>query len=200
MDKYLLSDEAFLDALTEKAKASERLRMHYDLRDSAEEQSMRMLNALEPGTVIPIHRHNDTSEEVICIRGCVEEVLYDDSGEETARLRLSPRSGVIHCRVPMGQFHTCQSLESGSVIIEFKAGKYNPRTTEDIFDPAASTKPTESSERFENCLGDLKKNIEYLIGMERHSGSMEVITPLYVSRMLNVPLADVEAAMKDMDL
>ena len=135
MDKYLLSDEAFLNALTEKAKASERLRMHYDLRDSAEEQSMRMLNALEPGTVIPIHRHNETSEEVICIRGCVEEVLYDDCGREVARLRLSPRSGVMYCRVPMGQFHTCQSLESGSVIIEFKAGKYNPRTTEDIFEP-----------------------------------------------------------------
>ena len=109
--------------------------MHYDLRDSAAEQSMRMLNALEPGTVIPIHRHNDTSEEVICIRGCVEEVLYDDCGREVARLRLSPRPGVMHCRVPMGQFHTCQSLESGSVIIEFKAGKYNPRTTEDIFEP-----------------------------------------------------------------
>ena len=200
MDKYLLSDEAFLDALTEKAKASERLRMNYDLRDSAEEQSMRMLNALEPGTVIPIHRHNDTSEEVICIRGCVEEVLYDDNGNEVTRLRLSPKFGIIHCRVPAKQFHTCQSLESGSVIIEFKAGKYNPRTTEDIFDSAASSESPKTSENFESCLGGLKKNIEYLIGMERHSGSMEVITPLYVSRMLNVPLADVEEAMKDMDL
>ena len=132
MDKYLLSDEAFLDALTARAKASDRLRANYDLRDSSEDGSMRMLNALEPGTVIPVHRHNGTSEEVICIRGCVEEVLYDDSGVEVERLRLSPASGVMHCRVPLGQFHTCQSLESGSVIIEFKNGKYNPRTTEDI--------------------------------------------------------------------
>lgn len=150
MDKYFLSDEAFLDALTEKAKASERLRMHHDLRDSGDEQSMRMLNALEPGTVIPIHRHNDTSEDVICVRGCVEEVLFDESGVEVARFRLSPCSGVMHCHVPAGRFHTCQSLESGSVIIEFKAGKYCPRTTEDIFAKAAST---ESSDHFENSLG-----------------------------------------------
>lgn len=132
MEKYLLSDEAFLDSLTARAKASERLRANFDLRDSSEDGSMRMLNALEPGTVIPVHRHNGTSEEVICIRGCVEEVLYDDSGVEVKRLRLSPSSGVIHCRVPLGQFHTCQSLESGSVIIEFKNGKYDPATTEDF--------------------------------------------------------------------
>ncbi len=132
MDKYLLSDGEFLDALTELAKRSERLRMHYDLRDTSKEQSMRMLNALEPGTVIPIHRHNDTSEDVVCLRGCVEEVLYDDAGNEVSRLRLSPQSGVLHCHIPIGQFHTCRSLESGSVIIEFKAGKYNPQLTEDI--------------------------------------------------------------------
>ena len=106
----MVSDEAFLDGLSAQARASERLRMHFDLRDSSEDGSMRMLNALEPGTVIPVHRHRDTSEDVVCIRGCVEEVLYDDGGEEVARFRLSPRSGVMHCHVPVGQFHTCQSL------------------------------------------------------------------------------------------
>ncbi len=200
MDRCILSDESFLDTLTEKAKASERLRMHYDLRDSAEEQSMRMLNALEPGTVIPIHRHNDTSEEVICIRGCVEEVIYNDCGAEVARFRLSPRSGVMHCRVPMRQFHTCKSLESGSVIIEFKAGKYNPRATEDIFVPVAATESTEPSNQIENSLDSLKKNIKSLIEMERLSGSMEVITPLDVSRMLNMPLCEVEEAMKGIEM
>ncbi len=198
MEKYLLSDVAFLDALTERARRSERLRMHYDLRDTAEDQSMRMLNALEPGTVIPIHRHNDTSEEVICIRGCVEEVLFDDCGVEVARLCLSPRSGVMHCHVPAKQFHTCRSLESGSVIIEFKTGKYSPRTTEDIFESASAEDQETPAEPLGNSLGNLKKNIEYLIEMERHSGSMEVITPLYVSRMLNIPLAEVAAAMKEM--
>ncbi len=139
MEEYLLSDWAFLDALTERAKKSERLRMHYDLRDTAEDRSMRMLNALEPGTVIPVHRHNDTSEDVVCLRGCVEEVLFDDAGAEVARLRLAPSSGIVHCHVPRGRFHTCRSLESGSVILEFKNGKYNPRTTEDIFGQTAGT-------------------------------------------------------------
>ncbi len=63
-----------------------------------------------------------------------------------------------------------------------------------------STESTESSDYFENSLGGLKKNIENLIGMERHSGSMEVITPLYVSRMLNLPLEEIEEAMKEMGL
>lgn len=125
-----IADSDFLDELTEKAKCSPRFRMHYDLRDSEIDESMRMLNALEPNTVVPIHCHIDTSEDVICIRGCVEEVLYDNKGIEIARFRLSPKSGVMHCHVPIGVFHTCLSLESGSVIIEFKNGKYNPETTE----------------------------------------------------------------------
>lgn len=125
----MLLDKALLDELTEKAKASVRLRMHYDLRDSVEDGSMRMLNALEPGTVIPMHRHRETSEDVICIRGEVEEVLYDSNGSEVERYRLVAGDA---CHVPMGQYHTCQSLMSGSVIFEFKNGKYDPATTEDI--------------------------------------------------------------------
>ena len=128
----MVSDEAFLDGLSAQAQVSERLRMHFDLRDSSSDGSMRMLNALEPGTVIPVHRHRDTSEDVVCIRGCVEEVLYDDGGEEVARFRLNPRSGVMHCHVPVGQFHTCQSIESGSVIIEFKNGRYDSVGTEEF--------------------------------------------------------------------
>ena len=129
-----VSDGALLDELTAQAKESPRLRMHFDLRDSAEDESMRMLNALEPGTVIPVHRHNGTSEEVICLRGCVEEVLFDDDGVEVARFRLSPGDGVTHCHVPIGQYHTCRSLESGSVIIEFKNGRYDPVSTEELLE------------------------------------------------------------------
>ena len=128
----MVFDKVFLDNLTAEAKASPRRRKHYDLRDSEDDNSMRMLNALEPGTVIPVHRHCTTSEEVICIRGCVEEVLYDDHGKEVGRYRLSPESGVMHCHVPQGQYHTCQSLQSGSVIVEFKNGKYDPENTEDF--------------------------------------------------------------------
>lgn len=129
----MLFDRFFLDNLSEQAKGSPRLRMNYDLRDSIDDTSMRMLNALEPGTVIPIHSHLETSEDVICIRGCVEEIIFDNNGVEVERYRLSPESEMMLCHVPMGVYHTCISLESGSVIAEFKNGKYNPETTEDFF-------------------------------------------------------------------
>lgn len=125
-----LTENSFLDELSEMAKASPRLRMHFDLRDTTYDGSMRMFNALEPETVIPIHCHTNTSEDVVCIRGCVEEVLFDNKGKELTRFRLAPSSGIMHCHVPIGVFHTCRSLESGSVILEFKNGKYDPDTTE----------------------------------------------------------------------
>ena len=127
-----LTGDSFLDELSDKAKASPRHRMHFDLRDTTEDGSMRMFNALEPETVIPIHCHTNTSEDVVCIRGSVEEILYDNLGNELTRFRLSPSSGIMHCHVPMGIFHTCLSIESGSVILEFKNGKYNPDTTETL--------------------------------------------------------------------
>ena len=127
-------DKEFLDQLSEQAKVSPRRRMHFDLRDSTDEGAMRMLNALEPGTVIPIHRHNETSEDVVCLRGCVEEVLYDAKGKETERYRLQAGTDCCACHVPMGQYHTCHSLESHSVIIEFKHGRYDPLTTEDFLE------------------------------------------------------------------
>lgn len=125
----MLIDNALLDDLTAQAKASPRLRMHYDLRDTTEDGSMRMLNALEPGTVIPIHRHRETSEDVICIRGEVVEVLFDTEGHETERYHLKAGGA---CHVPKDVYHTCRSLVLGSVIFEFKNGKYDPATTEDF--------------------------------------------------------------------
>lgn len=126
-------DNALLDDLSLQARAAERKRVHYDLRDSTEDMSMRMLNALEPETHIPIHRHNETSEDVICIRGRVVEVLYDDWGKEIEQYVLSPQTECMCCHVPKGQYHTCVSLEQGSVIVEFKNGKYDPLKTEDLF-------------------------------------------------------------------
>ena len=129
----MVIDKAFLDRLTEEAKASPRKRMHYDLRDDENDLSMRMLNAMEPETVIPIHRHNETTEEIVVLRGEVEEILYDDQGNEQERYFLKAGGDAMACRVPIGQYHTCRSLKSGTVIIEFKRGMYDPETTEDLF-------------------------------------------------------------------
>lgn len=130
----MILDKILFDNLTAQAKASSRLRMNFDLRDSVEDQSQRMLNAIEPGTVIPIHRHIGTSEDVIILRGKAEEVFYDVTGKETGRWLLVPGSDTPAIHVPMGQYHTCQSLESGTVIIEFKNTKYDPITTEDFLE------------------------------------------------------------------
>lgn len=122
-----------LDGLTEQAKASPRLRMNYDLRNSAEDRSQRMLNAIEPGSVIPVHRHRKTSETVVCLRGRVVEEFYDDLGRicEEA-VELSPGGTTVAVNVPAGQWHTVRALESGSVILECKDGPYEPMAPEDI--------------------------------------------------------------------
>lgn len=125
-------ENKLLDELTEKAKANPRHRMHYDLRDSEEDGSMRMLNAIELETVIPIHRHAETSEDVIVLRGEAVEVLYDTEGREVERYHLLAGSECVACHVPKGVYHTCKSLRSGTVIFEFKNGKYDPDRTEEI--------------------------------------------------------------------
>lgn len=128
----MLINNELLDALTQRAKESPRLRMHYDLRDSEQDGSMRMLNALEPGTVVPIHRHNETSEEIVVLRGRVEVSLYDAEGNEVAFYRLEPGTDSMACHVPLAAYHSSRSLCSGTVIIEFKNGMYDPETTEDF--------------------------------------------------------------------
>lgn len=105
--------------------------MNYDLRDSAEEGSQRMLNAMGPGTVIPVHRHTGTSEDVIILRGKAEEVFFDADGNETACFQLIPNGESPAIHVPMGLYHICWSLESGTVIMEFKNTKYDPEKTEE---------------------------------------------------------------------
>ena len=119
--------QAILDDLTAQAKESPRLRMNFDLRDSAEDTSQRMLNAIEPGFPLPIHRHQNTSETVICLRGRLVEEFYDDLERTcTERIELSPNGPVVALNIPAGQWHTVQALESGTVILEMKNGKYEP--------------------------------------------------------------------------
>jgi cupin fold WbuC family metalloprotein len=125
--------QAILDNLTEQAKASPRLRMNLDLRNSAEDQSQRMLNAIEPGSPLPIHRHQKSSETVVCLRGRLVEEYYDELERIcTERIELSPNGPVVALNIPAGQWHTVQALESGTVILEMKNGQYEPLFDVDI--------------------------------------------------------------------
>lgn len=191
IDKKLIND------LFDKAVVSDRKRMNYDLRTSSNDCSQRMLNALLPGSIVPIHRHPKSNENVILLCGKLVEVIYDAEGNETERIRLDPSVGNFGCVVPAGSWHTVEVLEP-SVIYEAKDGKYGEDGSETLDEYKAKVAQDSSLSSFSNSLGDLKKNIEYLIGMERQSGSMDVISPIYVSRMLNVPLEEVEKCMKEM--
>ena len=190
-------NKVLLDNLFEQAKENPRLRQNLDLRTSSADTSQRMLNALLPGTVVPIHRHPMSTENVLLLCGKLVEVLYDADGNETERILLDPSVGCYGCVVPQGVWHSVEVLEP-SVIYEAKDGRYGEDGSEtfDAFKEKEAENKEQVSTTFSNSLGDLKKNIESLIGMERQSGSMDVITPLYVSRMLNVPVEEVERVMK----
>ncbi len=121
--------QAILDDLTAQAKASPRLRMNLDLRNSPEDQSQRMLNAIEPGTVMPIHRHTASSETVVCIRGHFEEYFYNEDGILTDTVDMTPGSII---NIPLGQWHSLKSLETGTVLFECKDGAYAPLGPEDV--------------------------------------------------------------------
>ena len=125
--------QVILDGLTEQAKASPRLRMNLDLRNSPEDGSQRMLNAIEPGSPLPIHRHRKSSETVVCLRGRLVEEFYDDLEMRcTESIELSPNGPVVALNIPIGQWHTARALESGTVILEMKDGPYEPTGAEDI--------------------------------------------------------------------
>ena len=201
MDMIEINDN-MLAELHSQAAASERKRVNFDLRTTAEDGSQRMLNALMPGTQVPIHRHPQSNETVICLSGKLVEIIYEEdditkdfpmgmdaqdvpSGrrfKESARYMLDPSVGNFGCVVPAGAWHTVEVLEP-SVIFEAKDGAYGQDGSEN-FDP----------------LRQLKHDITYLIGMERLSGSMEVCSPLYISRMLHQPLALIEQAMREMGI
>ena len=125
--------QGLLDGLTEQAKASPRLRMNLDLRDSDSDGSQRMLNAIEPGSLLPIHRHQKTSETVVCLRGRLVEEFYDELERTcTEAIELSLNGSVVALNIPAGQWHTVKALESGTVILEMKNGAYEPLSDVDI--------------------------------------------------------------------
>lgn len=124
--------QEMMNSLTEQAKTSPRLRMNYDLRNSTEDKSQRMLNALEPGTPLPIHRHTSSSETVVCLKGHLREIFYNDNKTVMEVVDLAPNSECVALNIPIGQWHSVEVLESGTIIMEIKDGAYEPQKSEDI--------------------------------------------------------------------
>lgn len=128
----MLINKTLLDDLSAKAKESVRLRMNYDLRNTPEDLSQRQMNALEPGTIIPIHRHNSTSETIVVLRGKLLWKLYNDNGEITDSFLLQAGSDTCGITSPKGQWHSLDCLESGTVILEMKDGAWAPLGEDEI--------------------------------------------------------------------
>ena len=128
----MIINKGMLDDLTRQAQSSPRLRMNLDLRNSADDNSQRMLNAIEPGTVLPVHRHMNSSVTIVCVRGHFEELLYDDSGNLIEAIDMRPGGNVIN--LPIGQWHTIKSLESGTVLLEVQDGKWEAMKEEDVME------------------------------------------------------------------
>lgn len=121
-----------LDNLTAQAKANPRLRQSFDLRTTAEDNSQRMLNAMESGTIMPIHRHRNTSETMVMVRGKLIERFYDDAGNLTDEFVMEPCGEYPMIQIEAGQWHSLEVLESGTVIFEAKDGRYMPLGEEDV--------------------------------------------------------------------
>ena len=130
----MVIDSLLLDKLKAQAKESPRLRMNLDLRNSAEDCSQRMLNAIEPGSEVPIHRHRATSETVVLLRGRVVEEYYSSEGVVEATFELAAGGPICALNIPAGQWHTLRALESGTVILEMKDGPYEPVREEDVME------------------------------------------------------------------
>lgn len=126
----MVIDKDLLDKVSAQTKASPRLRMNMDLRYSSEDLSQRMLNALEPGTVVPIHRHKGSSETCVCVRGHFEEYFYDSEGRLVETVDMVPGGVVLN--IEKGQWHSLKCLESGTVLLEAKDGPYRPLEEDEV--------------------------------------------------------------------
>lgn len=128
----MVVDNKILDNLSEQAKANPRLRQAMDLRNSTEDLSQRMLNALEPGTIMPIHRHHASSETVVILRGRIRWIFFDENGNETERVVLDADGDLRMLNVEKDRWHSLECLESGSVLYESKDGPYRPLQDDEI--------------------------------------------------------------------
>ncbi len=128
----MVIDKHVLDELSRRAQLSPRLRMSMDLRNSSADGSQRMLNALEPGTVMPIHRHHGSSETVVVLRGKISWIFYDDRGCITDQVTLDANGDTRMLSVEKDRWHSLECLESGSVLYESKDGPYHPLEEDEI--------------------------------------------------------------------
>lgn len=136
----MIIDQKLLDELTAQAKESSKLRMAFDLRNSADDNSQRMLNAIEPGSHELIHRHSFSNETVAILRGCFQELFYNEDGTLKEEITLTPVGPIVAISVPKGQWHTARALESGTVVLTCKDGTYEPLKDEDILNLEWATK------------------------------------------------------------
>ena len=127
-----LIDDVLLNDLSLKAKSSPRLRASYDLRTTSEDQSQRILNALEPGTIVPIHRHTKSTETVVLLRGKVKQYIYSEDGVLENTYIIEANTSAQGYIIPVGQWHTTECVESGTILFESKDGAYEPLGERDI--------------------------------------------------------------------
>ena len=125
-------DAYLLDLISEQAKTSPRLRMNYNFHETLDAKTQRLLNAMEPGTKLPIHRHQTTPETYIVLKGSLKVLLYSDNHELISTIEVDPKKGVFGVNLPAGQWHTIEVLETGTVIFEVKDGPYQPISDKDI--------------------------------------------------------------------
>lgn len=128
----MLLDKELLDQLSKSASENPRLRASFDLRNTDKDDSQRMLNALQPGTILPIHRHPFTAETLIMVRGSVCQKFYNEKGVMTDTFVLKAGGECSVLQIPAGQFHSLECLEPNTVIFEAKDGAYMPVSAEDI--------------------------------------------------------------------
>lgn len=130
----ILINKSFIDTVSKAASMSPRLRMNYNFHESLDSKSQRLLNALEPGTVMPIHRHPHTSETYVLLRGKLKVMFYNSNKEITESAVLEPAAGVYGVNIPAGQWHSLEVLEHGTVIFEAKDGPYMPLGGGDVME------------------------------------------------------------------
>ncbi|MGM9739294.1 MAG: WbuC family cupin fold metalloprotein [Candidatus Cryptobacteroides sp.] len=190
----MVIDKKLINSLFDQAVVNPRLRINYDLRNSDTDGSQRMLNAMMPGTSVPIHRHPNSSESIMIVCGSVDEVFYDDNGTETERIHLNPESLSFGCQVPKRTWHSIEVYEP-SIIFEAKEGRYGHDRSEYLHPEEAP----EAYRTYTNNGEDLKRMVEYIIGEEVHSGNSDRLSAETFAERLGVSVHDVQKIMDELN-